>query len=61
MQMFKRNVTELEAWRAECEERGKDKNESKALSLPDWNPQQEAGNFSVFLEIMPQADVKGIG
>lgn len=38
----------------------KDKNESKALSLPDWNPHQEAVNFSVLLEIMPQANVKGI-
>lgn len=35
-------------------------NESKALSLPDCNPQQEVGNFSVLLEIMPQASVKGI-
>lgn len=39
---------------------GQKDNESKALSLPDWNPQQEVGNFSVLLEIMPQASVKGI-
>lgn len=38
----------------------KDKTENKALSLPDWNPQQEAGHFSILLEIMPQANVKGI-
>lgn len=38
----------------------KDKNESKALSSPDWNPEQEAGNFSVLLKVVPQVNVKRI-
>lgn len=38
----------------------KDKNESKALSSPDWTPEQKAGNFSVLLKVVPQVSVKGI-
>lgn len=32
----------------------KEKNESKTLSSPDWNPEQEAGNFSVLLKVVPR-------
>lgn len=38
----------------------KDKNESKALPSPEWNPQQKAGNFSVLLKVVTQVSVKGI-